>query len=77
MSHHFKTEKSKSVRRPGIEPGSIAWKATMLTITPPTLVIEWQFFNIEIYLLKLEHSAWLLQFEVLNSKFHVYYQISR
>ena len=25
------------VRRPGIEPGSIAWKATMLTFTPPTL----------------------------------------
>ena len=27
----------KTVRRPGIEPGSIAWKATMLTFTPPTL----------------------------------------
>ena len=25
------------MRRPGIEPGSTAWKATMLTITPPTL----------------------------------------
>ena len=25
------------MRRPGIEPGSIAWKATMLTFTPPTL----------------------------------------
>ena len=25
------------VRRPGIEPGSIAWKATMLTFTPRTL----------------------------------------
>ena len=25
------------MRRPGIEPGSIAWKATMLTITPATL----------------------------------------
>ena len=25
----------KSVRQPGIEPGSIAWKATMLTFTPP------------------------------------------
>ncbi len=24
------------VRRPGIEPGSTAWKATMLTPTPPT-----------------------------------------
>ena len=28
----------KSVRWPGIEPGSNAWKASMLTITPPTLV---------------------------------------
>ena len=24
------------VRRPGVEPGSTAWKATMLTVTPPT-----------------------------------------
>ena len=29
----------KKVRQPGIEPGSIAWKATMLTFTPPTLFI--------------------------------------
>ena len=29
----------KNVRQPGIEPGSIAWKATMLTFTPPTLDI--------------------------------------
>ena len=29
----------KPVRQPGIEPGSIAWKATMLTFTPPTLII--------------------------------------
>lgn len=26
------------LRQPGIEPGSIAWKATMLTFTPPTPV---------------------------------------
>ena len=25
------------MRQPGVEPGSIAWKATMLTATPPTL----------------------------------------
>ena len=25
----------KRVRRPGVEPGSTAWKATMLTVTPP------------------------------------------
>ena len=29
--------KIKILRQPGIEPGSIAWKATMLTFTPPTL----------------------------------------
>ena len=28
------------LRRPGVEPGSTAWKATMLTVTPPTLVHE-------------------------------------
>lgn len=28
----------KKLRRPGIEPGTDAWKASMLTITPPTLV---------------------------------------
>ena len=28
------------MRQPGIEPGSIAWKATMLTFTPPTLNIN-------------------------------------
>ena len=26
------------MRWPGIEPGSTAWKATMLTITPPSLL---------------------------------------
>lgn len=33
---HFEKIIQKNVRRPGIEPGSTAWKATMLTITPPT-----------------------------------------
>ena len=28
----------KKFRRPGIEPGSTAWKAAMLTIIPPTPV---------------------------------------
>ena len=28
------------MRRPGIKPGSIAWTATMLTFTPPTLTEE-------------------------------------
>ena len=26
-----------SMRQPGVEPGSTAWKATMLTVTPLTL----------------------------------------
>ena len=34
-----KYELARKVRQPGIEPGSIAWKATMLTFTPPT---PWQ-----------------------------------
>ena len=29
-------EKQTKMRRPGIEPRSTAWKATMLTVTPPT-----------------------------------------
>ena len=33
---HGKLQKEKLHRR-GIEPGLIAWKATMLTIIPPTL----------------------------------------
>ena len=34
-------KQNKNVRQPGIEPGSIAWKATMLTFTPPTLLTRW------------------------------------
>ena len=30
-------EEKKILRWPGVEPGSTAWKATMLTVTPPTL----------------------------------------
>ncbi len=33
-----KQKVKKYVRRPGVEPGSTAWKATMLTVTPPTPV---------------------------------------
>ena len=32
--------KWKNMRRPGIEPGSTAWKAAMLTIIPPTLAYQ-------------------------------------
>ena len=33
----------KYMRQPGIETGSIAWKATMLTFTPPMLLITHYF----------------------------------
>ena len=29
-------KKQKNMRWPGVEPGTAAWKATMLTVTPPT-----------------------------------------
>ena len=41
--NRFISSKSKQIcykkilRWPGVEPGSTAWKATMLTVTPPTL----------------------------------------
>ena len=39
LQHKFSI---KNLRQPGIEPGSIAWKATMLTFTPPTLAHSWR-----------------------------------
>ena len=38
----MKNEKRKKdlLRRPGIEPGSTAWKAAMLTTIPPTLRVD-------------------------------------
>ena len=33
----LKLKNLQKLRRPGIEPGSTAWKAAMLTIIPPTL----------------------------------------
>ena len=38
MNKEKKKKKKRTVRWPGVEPGSAAWKATMLTVTPPTLV---------------------------------------
>ena len=35
---------NKNMRRPGIEPGSTAWKAAMLTIIPPTPHIALGFY---------------------------------
>ena len=39
----------KSMRQPGIEPGSIAWKATMLTFTPPTLYVFDGYFRTRVW----------------------------
>jgi hypothetical protein len=38
-------KKKKLMRWPGVEPGSAAWKATMLTVTPPTLIIVFSLLN--------------------------------
>ena len=40
ISQTLISQSSKKLRWPGIEPGSNAWKASMLTITPPTLGIK-------------------------------------
>ena len=45
-SNSFAKKRQKiSVRRPGVEPGSIAWKATMLTVTPPTPSCSTEYMN--------------------------------
>jgi hypothetical protein len=38
--HYVYARYKQKVRRPGVEPGSTAWKATMLTVTPPMLHIS-------------------------------------
>ena len=51
----------KSVRWPGIEPGSNAWKASMLTITPPTLVSQ----RLNIKLITLSGRTWEFYDQIL------------
>ena len=34
------------MRRPGVEPGTSAWKAPMLTVTPSTLVMKSRYSRI-------------------------------
>ena len=56
------------MRQPGIEPGSIAWKATILTLSPPTLLIILYFaaesfnflWNDDEILYKYHHSLLLI-----------------
>ena len=47
----------KILRRPGIEPGSTAWKAAMLTIIPPTLFASSYPVPIPISTIKLNWNA--------------------
>ena len=65
---HFKTR----VRQPGVEPGSTAWKATMLTVTPLTLHT---FSSVHLH----SWSGWaslqkgnLIQSELFNCIFQLY-----
>ena len=43
VSKVFSWKNKKTLRQPGIEPGSSAWEAPMLTITPLTLAM-WSYF---------------------------------
>ena len=48
----------KSVRWPEIEPGSTAWKATMLTITPPSHNIKYVNLNVLAYSLDSNRTSY-------------------
>ena len=63
------------MRQPGIEPGSIAWKATMLTFAPPTLLTTLYFaaenFNFlwnddEILYNTTTRYFWKLKFSIIK-----------
>ena len=43
------------MRRPGIEPGTTAWKAAMLTITPSTLLEVYSYLKPEIIFLNQKY----------------------
>ena len=43
------------MRRPGVEPGTIAWKATMLTVTPSTLAVQRDIQIRDVFLLLFEN----------------------
>ena len=43
------------MRRPGIEPGTTAWKAAMLTITPSTLLEIYSYLKPEIIFLNQKY----------------------
>ena len=67
-------DRGKRMRWPGIEPGSNAWKASMLTITPPTLDSESLESRINTHSTKISvtslykpHILILNKFIILNS----------
>ena len=45
LHRNSQQQRKKNMRGPGIEPGSTAWKATMLTITPATLLLFQQILD--------------------------------
>lgn len=58
---NFQNGSQKVMRWPGIEPGSTAWKATMLTITPPSHVEGWK----EMWILTTINSIILKQSSII------------
>ena len=67
----FYNEKIK-LRQRGIEPRSTAWKATMLTITPLTLLVffSWKIWiNLREVITKVHHLSILLFTEAFNCHF--------
>ena len=64
--------KKSHVRQRGIEPRSTAWKATMLTITPLTLLVffSWKIWtNLREVITKVRHLSILLFTEAFNCHF--------
>ena len=66
MSEVEEEEEKKILRWPGVEPGSTAWKATMLTVTPPTLA--YLFLKIIHYLSPCKCEANQLQYHYVILK---------
>ena len=54
----------KSLRWPGVEPGSTAWKAAMLTAIPPTLVPSLKLFGIDI---ELVTKSYQISFQLISA----------
>ena len=58
---------SKFLRQPGIEPGTTAWKAAMLTITPLTL---YEYLTCEVGFLKAVYYAIVIVRLKAEATFH-------